>query len=188
MKCSFNIYCNFDESVFNRNFTIIIIRTQALHPMKLSKFKEALRSVDTIRFQTPDGDDVPGHFHITEAGLTTKHFIDCGGTVRKESSVSMQLWTAEDYDHRLSAEKLLGILEKADPLLGSSDLDVEIEYQSDTIGRYSVEFEKSGFQLVSTQTDCLAKDACGITPSVVELQSDDVEQPASVCTPGSGCC
>jgi len=156
--------------------------------MKLSEFKKAIRSAGAVQFQTPDGADVPDHFHITEAGLTTKHFIDCGGSVRKNLSVSMQLWTAEDYDHRLSAEKLLGILQKADPLLGNSDLDVEIEYQSDTISRYGVEFENSRFQLVSKQTDCLAKEACGITPADGKLQNDKMDQTASVCTPGSGCC
>lgn len=156
--------------------------------MKLSDFKKALHSVDSVRFQTPDGSDVPAHFHITEAGLSTKHFIDCGGTIRKESAVTMQLWTAEDYEHRLSAEKLHGILNKAGSLIGDNDLDVEIEYQSDTIGRYAVEFDHPRFRLVSKQTDCLAKETCGITSANNETVASERIESAAVCTPGSGCC
>lgn len=156
--------------------------------MKLSEFKNVLHSIDTVQFQTPNGSDVPAHFHITEAGLSTKHFIDCGGTIRKESAVSMQLWTAEDYQHRLSAEKLLGILKKATPLIGENDLDVEIEYQSDTIGRYGVEFSHPHFQLIPKQTDCLAKETCGITPGVETIEAVEMNQAVTACSPGSGCC
>ena len=48
---------------------------------------------------------VPSHFHVTEVGKITKHFIDCGGTVRNEEVVNFQLWQADDYDHRLHPEK-----------------------------------------------------------------------------------
>lgn len=156
--------------------------------MKLSEFKKALHSVDGVRFQTPDGNDIPAHFHITEAGLSTKHFIDCGGTIRKESAVSMQLWTAEDYQHRLSAEKLLGILNKISSLIGDNDLDIKIEYQSDTIGRYGVEFSHPRFRLVSKQTDCLAKKTCGITSAINGTEAKGRSESAAVCAPGSGCC
>jgi len=158
--------------------------------MKLSDFKTALQSVKTVRFLTPDGGEVPSHFHITEAGLTTKHFIDCGGTVRKESVVSMQLWTADDYDHSLTPGKLLGILNKADALFENRDLDLEIEYQGDTIGRYGAELDNGLFRLVSKQTDCLAKESCGISSddrSSTQLHAPDL-QPANACAPGSGCC
>lgn len=156
--------------------------------MKLSEFKKALQNVDLVKFQQPDGFNVPAHFHITEAGLATKHFIDCGGTIRKESAVTMQLWMAEDYEHRLSAGKLTGILKKAAPLIGNNDLDVEIEYQSDTIGRYDVAFDGTSFQLVTKETDCLAKETCGITPSVQINENAGMLQTESCCTSGSGYC
>jgi len=158
--------------------------------MKLSDFKTALQSVKTVRFLTPDGGEVPSHFHITEAGLTTKHFIDCGGTVRKESVVSMQLWTADDYDHSLTPGKLLGILNKADALFENRDLDLEIEYQGDTIGRYGVELDNGLFRLVSKQTDCLAKESCGISSDDRPSAQSHTRglQPANACAPGSGCC
>ena len=55
--------------------------------MLLSQFLFALNQVEGFRFQTPDGNFVPPHFHITEVGMVKKHFIDCGGTERKERSV-----------------------------------------------------------------------------------------------------
>ena len=46
--------------------------------MKISQIKEKLKSLETISFQLPDGSLVPGHFHVTEVGRISKHFIDCG--------------------------------------------------------------------------------------------------------------
>jgi len=78
--------------------------------MLLSEAKSILSKSSTIAFQLPNGDLVPNHFHVTEIGLVDKHFIDCGGTVRKEQKVNFQLWNADDYDHRLHPEKLVSII------------------------------------------------------------------------------
>jgi len=56
--------------------------------MKLSEFKSHLQDMHSLSFIQPNGSPVPAHFHITEAGVTTKHFIDCGGTERIEKYVS----------------------------------------------------------------------------------------------------
>ena len=58
--------------------------------MKLSQIKSALKNLSTITFQLPNGDLVPRHFHVTEVGKVTKHFIDCGGTVRTKEVVNFQ--------------------------------------------------------------------------------------------------
>ena len=50
--------------------------------MKLSEIKNQLKKLTTIAFQLPNGELVPSHFHVTEVGKITKHFIDCGGVVR----------------------------------------------------------------------------------------------------------
>lgn len=81
--------------------------------MTLSEFVNQVKKSQALVFIEPNGNIVPSHFHITEVGLTTKHFIDCGGTERKEHTVSFQLWIADDIDHRLSSEKLIGIIQKA---------------------------------------------------------------------------
>ena len=78
--------------------------------MKLSEVKTILTNSKTIAFQLTDGTFVPNHFHITEVGKISKHFIDCGGTIRNEKLINFQLWNANDYDHRLHPEKLLNII------------------------------------------------------------------------------
>lgn len=148
--------------------------------MKISEVKSVLRQVDSIAFQLPDNTLVPNHFHVTEVGKITKHFIDCGGTVRKEEVVNFQLWNADDYDHRLHPEKLLNIIELSEKTLGIEDLEIEVEYQAETIGKFGLDFNGTNFLLTTKQTDCLAKDNCGIPEPKTEAQNS--------CTPGSGCC
>lgn len=155
--------------------------------MKLSEFKKSLNALDALTFIQPNGKPVPVHFHITEAGLSTKHFIDCGGTVRNENTVNFQLWEASDFDHRLSSQKLLGIIELSEKVLPLGDFEVEVEYQTDTIGRYGVEFNGSEFILTSKQTDCLAKENCG-APKEKRSLSDLQTKASACCSPGTGCC
>ncbi|MEH6682783.1 MAG: DUF6428 family protein [Sediminicola sp.] len=157
--------------------------------MKLSEIKSKLKQMDTMAFQLPDGSLVPGHFHVTEVGKVSKHFIDCGGTVRKEEVANFQLWDANDYDHRLHPEKLLDIIELSEKVLGLGDLEIEVEYQGETIGKYGLDHKGGSFLLTQKVTDCLAKDKCGVPEGKVkkELSSLQVEQIGS-CAPGSGCC
>src|SRR3954471_12977314 len=108
--------------------------------MKLSRLKEQLHSIRDLTFELPDGTLVPPHFHVTEVGQVNKHFIDCGGTVRKEKTVSFQLWEDGDLDHRLAPQKLNSIIALSENILGVEDGEIEVEYQSDTIGRYGLEF------------------------------------------------
>ncbi|MDO6820525.1 MULTISPECIES: DUF6428 family protein [Zobellia] len=155
--------------------------------MKLSEIKTELSKLDKIAFQLPNGELVPNHFHVTEVGKITKHFIDCGGTVRKEEVVNFQLWNANDYDHRLHPEKLVHIIELSEKTLGIEDLEIEVEYQADTIGKFGLDFDGTNFLLTTKQTDCLAKDNCGIPAEKPKLQFSDLGQGSS-CDPKSGCC
>ncbi|TLP80197.1 DUF6428 family protein [Maribacter sp. ACAM166] len=155
--------------------------------MKLSEAKLVLEKLETIGFQLPNGELVPNHFHVTEVGKITKHFIDCGGTVRNEEVVNFQLWNANDYDHRLHPEKLLNIIELSEKVLKIEDLEIEVEYQAETIGKFGLEFDGKNFLLTSKQTDCLAKDNCGIPAEKPKLQFSDIPA-ANSCEPGSGCC
>lgn len=52
--------------------------------MKLSQVKKHLSTISTLKFQLPNGELVPEHFHVTEIGKISNQFIDCGGTVRQE--------------------------------------------------------------------------------------------------------
>ena len=131
--------------------------------MLLSAFKQTLRALDTLKFQLPNGQFVPAHFHITEVGNVTRNYIDCGGVQRQENKLNLQLWVASDSDHRLKPNNILDILQLAEKQLGYSNMEVEVEYQQSTIGRYELAFDGAAFQLINTQTACLAPDQCGIT-------------------------
>lgn len=155
--------------------------------MKLSEVKNNLRQLEKIAFQLPNGELVPNHFHVTEVGKITKNFIDCGGTVRNEEVANFQLWNANDYDHRLHPEKLLDIIELSEKILKLDDLEIEVEYQGDTIGKFGLDFDGTNFLLTSKQTDCLAKESCGIPEEKPKLKMADIAAGTS-CTPGGNCC
>lgn len=155
--------------------------------MKLSEIKDKLNKLEKIAFQLPNGELVPNHFHVTEIGKITKHFIDCGGTVRKEEVVNFQLWNANDYDHRLHPEKLLDIIKLSERVLEIEDLEIEVEYQADTIGKFGLDFDGQNFLLTNKETDCLAKDKCGILNEKPKVKLSELNNESS-CTPGGGCC
>ena len=155
--------------------------------MKLSQVKAILKDVKTISFQLPDNSLVPSHFHVTEVGEITKRFIDCGGTVRKETVVNFQLWNANDYDNRLHPEKLLKIIELSEKTLAIDDNEIEVEYQGTTIQKFGLDFDGNQFLLTTKQTDCLAKDACGIPAEKPKVRLSEMSA-QSCCSPKSGCC
>ena len=155
--------------------------------MKLSQVKAILKDVKTISFQLPDNSLVPSHFHVTEVGEITKRFIDCGGTVRKETVVNFQLWNANDYDHRLHPKKLLKIIELSEKTLAIDNNEIEVEYQGTTIQKFGLDFDGNQFLLTTKQTDCLAKDACGIPAEKPKVRISEMSA-QSCCSPKSGCC
>lgn len=154
--------------------------------MKLSEIKSILNSLETIAFQLPNGQLVPNHFHVTEIGKVTKNFIDCGGTIRKEEVVNFQLWDANDYDHRLHPEKLVHIINLSEKVLEIGDLEIEVEYQGQTIEEFGLDFDGKNFLLTTKQTDCLARGKCEV-PSKPKMKIAEL-QSANSCSPGSGCC
>jgi hypothetical protein len=156
--------------------------------MKLSEIKQHLASAESVNFRLEDGTMVPEHFHVTEVGIITKDFIDCGGVVRHERVANFQLWDADDYEHRLKAGKLLGIIVLSEQVLGMEDLEIEVEYQSQTIGKYDLGFDGKDFLLVAKKTACLAKEQCGVPEVKPKLQMQNLAASGSVCTPGGGCC
>ena len=156
--------------------------------MKLSEIKESLLTIDKIDFQLPNGASIPSHFHITEKGKLSKHFIDCGGQVRKEDTVNFQLWEADDYQHRLSPKDLLEIITLAENKLGIENLNIEVEYQGDTIGKYGLSFNGQQFLLTNKLTDCLDPKKCGLPVSKPKIRISQLGNSQNNCTPDSGCC
>ena len=156
--------------------------------MKLSAVKNILLTAENVVFQLENGAYVPEHFHVTEVGMITKNFIDCGGVIRNEKVVNFQLWNADDFDHRLKPNKLLNIIKLSEEKLGIEDFEIEVEYQSDTIGKYNLDFNGKNFVLQSKTTACLAQDACAIPVSKRSITLATITTNNTCCTPGGGCC
>lgn len=147
--------------------------------MNLKELADVLKNNpdSLMHWMLPGSSFVPDHYHITEIGRVKKDFFDCGGTARSTEACVLQIWVANDVEHRLKTDKLLKIIDVADKLL-TEDLSVEVEYEEgDTISYYSLgNFEPTPkgplFYLTSKHTTCLAPDKCKV----------------NVCSPGGGCC
>ncbi|MEM6523954.1 MAG: DUF6428 family protein [Bacteroidota bacterium] len=157
--------------------------------MKLFDVIHALDHSSEIRFRLPDGSLIPSHFHITEVGQLNKNFIDCGGTVRNESTINFQLFTADDYDHRMGVDKMKKIIKLSIAKLDLGNHDIEVEFQSETINKYGLDFVDGVFQLTTKQTDCLAKDKCGIPVQKPRIRLSTLQLTSQEsCDPKTGCC
>lgn len=156
--------------------------------MKLSEIKTILSTAENVAFVLENGTYVPEHFHVTEVGLITKNFIDCGGTVRNETVVNFQLWNANDFEHRLKPKKLLDIITLSEKILGIGDFEIEVEYQTETIGKYDLDFNGKNFMLLHKQTACLAEDQCGIPQEKQKIKLSEINPESSCCAPGGSCC
>ena len=146
--------------------------------MKINDVKKILNKIESVKFLLPSGDAIPEHFHVTEIGIVTKNFIDCGGTIRSDKIANFQLWNADDFDHRLAPQKFLDIINLSEQNL--KNLEIEVEYQSDTIGKFGLSFNGTNFLLTNKKTDCLDKDKCGIDEPIYKNNSSS--------TTKSGCC
>lgn len=154
-------------------------------PLSLQQVVDALTKAEgrVVRFELPTGTLLSPHVHVTEVARLDKKFVDCGGTLRTDSSCRLQIYQADDTEHRIQAAKFAGILAKGAGLLASTALPVEIEAEAPFL---------SVFPLIATRTDatqiiltcgvrhtaCLAEDVC--FPAAL--------QPKGACAPGSGCC
>lgn len=149
--------------------------------MTIKELKSALvdHPEKQLQIQLPDRSLVPAHFHVTEVAFLKKDFIDCGGTIRHDGRCQLQIWVADDIDHRITVSRFLKILDHGGPVIPTEALPVELEYEHPVISQFpltGVEAANDTMTLLveNRHTDCLAKDVCGIT--------------ADSCTPGSGCC
>lgn len=134
-----------------------------------------------LHLMLPDGSFVPAHFHVTEVGRVQKDFIDCGGTRRSTSACVLQVWVADDTDHRPDTTKLAKIIQIGIPLFPSMTVAVEVEYEQGAVSQYPVhhaEVTPSGvlLHLGSKHTACLAQDRCGVVAT------------EKACCPTPGCC
>jgi hypothetical protein len=126
--------------------------------MKCAQLNKYMHESEKLEFFLPNGQVIAPHFHITEVGLNTRHFVDCGGAERIDQNIRLQLWGAHDTEHRLSPTKHMSIIQKTMPLIRSEDINLEVEYQEKSISRYGSAFDGISFHLTTKQTRCLAED------------------------------
>lgn len=148
-------------------------------PLSFEAFRQVLAADPSLglRFRLPTGGLTPIHLHLTEVARVEKRFIDCGGTVRTEVSARLQLWSADDTDHRVDCAKALQVLARGADLIGSTALPLEVEHDFPLLTVFPVlgsviEGRERIFLLGAKRADCLAPDICVPT----------------ACKPGSGCC
>ena len=86
---------------------------------------------------------------------------------RRDRNITFQLWTAEDFHHRITPTKILEVIEKFEETFILEDVEIEIEYNTNTIGLYSLTPHPKkdlSFVLLSKKTNCLAPDKCMVPP------------------------
>lgn len=144
--------------------------------MKLHEFKSVLAQNPSaqVRFLLPNGEFAPSHVHVTEVARIDKRFIDCGGTLRTDAFCRLQTWFSDDVEHRLVAGTLLKIFSKAEQVLLTDDLDVDVEHEVGYISQFPVEAVTAGpneiiLQLGVRHTACLAEDKCKPRPALSDL-------------------
>jgi hypothetical protein len=162
--------------------------------VKLHELKTVLAQHPSaqVRFQLPKGDFVPAHAHVTEVARIDKRFVDCGGTLRMETLCRLQTWFADDVEHRLTAAKLAKIFAKAEIVLLTDDLDVDVEHELGFITQFplgSVEVIHGEiiFHLTERHTACLAMDKC-LPPAPAPSEFSPMKFNFTDTRPASKCC
>src|SRR5258705_12592632 len=146
---------------------LVPARVIDLSQMKLLELKRWLsdHAQASLRIVMPNGETLPAHAHVTEVARIDKRFIDCGGTLRTETLCRLQTWLSDDVEHRLTAGKLATIFTKAEQVLLTDDLDVDVEHEVGCITQFplgSLEMADHQviFHLTERHTACLAMDKC----------------------------
>lgn len=148
-------------------------------PLTVAGFRAALARQPglALRFRLPNGSLTAAHAHLTEVARVEKRLVDCGGAVRVRVSARLQVWSADDTDHRVGCAKALQVLARGEHLLESAELPLEVEHDFPFLTAFPalgcrVEPEGLVVLLGPAKADCLAPEAC---------------LPAA-CRPGAGCC
>lgn len=144
-----------------------------------------------LLFEYTPGSFVGANYHITEVKNITIDAIDCGARPDYWKETVIQLWESpKEKDKRdyMSAYKALSILNKVDKVKPMErEVEVKFEYSNPNfhtaqlfVNAHQVSGDNLIFHLGVKQTDCKAKETCGVP--------ETIEESVSECAPGSGCC
>jgi hypothetical protein len=162
--------------------------------MKTNEFLSLLKehSEKSLLFEYKPGQLVGANYHITEIKNITVDAVDCGAKTDFWKETIIQLWESpEEIGKReyMTADKALAILNRVDAIKPmEKEVEVKFEYsnaQFHTAQLFVNDVELNTSQLILKlgveQTNCKAKDECGI-PVEIGAQNENS------CAPGSGCC
>lgn len=163
--------------------------------MKTSEFLSLLREHPnkSLVFEYQTGKNVGANYHITEVKNITVDSVDCGAGTDYWKETIIQLWespTEKDKRDYMSAYKAMGILSKVDrikPMV--KEAEVKFEYSNAHfhtaqlfVNDHTIKVDTLLMHLGVEQTDCKAKETCGVPEMSVQ------ENSSNACAPGSGCC
>jgi hypothetical protein len=163
--------------------------------MKTQDFLNTLKENESkgLLFEYQENKFVDTNYHITEVKNTVINSVDCGGKMDEWNETVIQLWESPSEKGKigyLKSDKALSILERVHgmyPLDGNAI--VKFEYSNDNFHKSQLEVQqievtssKIIVQLFVSQTDCKAKDTCGVPETAL------VSEQQNSCAPGSGCC
>lgn len=145
-----------------------------------------------LLFEYKEGKFVAANYHITEVKNSAIKSVDCGARSDTWNETIIQLWESPNEIGKrdfMKAEKALSILEQTDKIYKmDKEAAVLFEYSNDHFHKANLEIhdieltsEKIIFKLFVSQTDCKAKDECGVKATV-----EPIEEIA--CCDQSGCC
>ncbi len=162
--------------------------------MKTNEFISLLKENPNknLLFEYKPGQLVPANYHITEVKNITIDSVDCGAGTDFWKETIIQLWESpEEIGKRdyMSAFKALAILNKVDKIKPmEKEVEVKFEYSNPNfhtaqlfVNAHQLAGNNLVFHLGVEQTDCKAKDTCGVP---VEMTSSS----ANSCSSESGCC
>ena len=162
--------------------------------MKTQEFFDLLKANQgkSLLFEYAPNLLVGANYHITEVKHITVDAVDCGANTDDWKETIVQLWESPSELGKtefMSVYKALGILTKVGKMKPYTlDAELKIEYSNATfhtaqlfVNDYEIRGEQLMLKLAVEQTDCKAKDTCGVPePSAVAVEGS--------CAPGSGCC
>ena len=163
--------------------------------MKTQEFLNVLKENErkALLFEYQENKFVDTNYHITEVKNTVINSVDCGGKSDAWNETVIQLWESPEEKGKieyLKSDKALSILERVHsmhPLDGNAI--VQFEYSNEVFHKAHLEVQhievtdsKIIVQLFVSQTDCKAKDTCGVPETAL------ADEQQNSCAPGSGCC
>jgi len=162
--------------------------------MKTGEFLNTLKEngQKELLFEYKEGKFIGANYHITEVKNTVIKSVDCGSRSDAWNETIVQLWESpkeigkRDY---MKVDKAYSILEKVDKIYEmDKEAEVLFEYSNDNFHKANLEVhdveltsEKIIFKLFVSQTDCKAKDECGVDMKEVVVKE-------TACCEDTGCC